>query len=181
MLNLINKETRQIPSWTVVQGRGVDRVRSNPATPTGMGDSGGNFTVSCIPEPPSLALPVAALSKSKATRYVRHIRARQSHIMIAARRINRMRAEYRDALLKCHSSFPRARLRSTTLILERRKAIRPPLRETYVSWNLARFLYYSYTYILLDFEFFRGYRTRYHSQYLFKSRIYFLKYNRHWC
>lgn len=28
MLNLINKETRQIPGWTAVQGRGVDRVRS---------------------------------------------------------------------------------------------------------------------------------------------------------
>lgn len=35
MLNLINKETRQIPGWPVVQGRGVDRVRSTQPPPQG--------------------------------------------------------------------------------------------------------------------------------------------------
>lgn len=35
MLNLINKETRQIPGWTVVQGRGVDKVRSTHPPPLG--------------------------------------------------------------------------------------------------------------------------------------------------
>lgn len=53
MLNLINKETRQIPAWTAVPtARSGQSPFYRPPTPPGMGDSAGNFTVSCIPEPP---------------------------------------------------------------------------------------------------------------------------------
>lgn len=91
MLNLINKETRQIPGWPVVQGRGVDRVRSTQPPPRGWETL---LVISrCLA---SLSHPLwhspSQSSLSKAARYVHHIRTRQSRIMIDVRRINRTRA-----------------------------------------------------------------------------------------
>lgn len=91
MLNLINKETRQIPGWPVVQGRGVDRVRSTQPPPRGWETL---LVISrCLA---SLSHPLwhspSQCSLSKAARYVHHIRTRQSRIMIDVRRINRTRA-----------------------------------------------------------------------------------------
>lgn len=100
MLNLINKETRQIPRLD-----GGPRARSgqspfHPATPTGMGDSAGNFTVSCIPEPPPLALPLRSTRRPK-PRDTFAILVRQSRIMIDVQRINRIRSSCCDAFLGC--------------------------------------------------------------------------------
>lgn len=83
MLNLINKETRQIPGWPVVQGRGVDRVRSTQPPPRGWETL---LVISrCLA---SLSHPLwhspSQPSLSKAARYVHHIRTRQSRIMIDA-------------------------------------------------------------------------------------------------
>lgn len=79
MLDLINKETRQIPAWTVVpRARSGQSPFHRPPTPLGMGDSAGNFTVSCIPE-----LPLSSPSPCRCTspretfsvnRYVNRIR-----------------------------------------------------------------------------------------------------------
>lgn len=114
MLNLINKETRQIPGWPVVQGRGVDRVRSTQPPPRGWEIL---LVISrCLA---SLSHPLwhspSQPSPSKAARYVRHIRTRQSHIMIGVHRINRIRANYRDALLECCGSFLKTHFRCVKL------------------------------------------------------------------